>query len=198
MAAGAGTETGSSRNGLTAAGDEMRPVRDNRAAVTGKLEIRPIGLKAANCYVEKYHRHHKKVAGHKFSICVCDGERIAGVAICGRPVSRYIDDGTILEINRVCTDGTKNACSMLYGACCRIAKDMGYRKIVTYILKSENGASLKASNFTCEGEAGGEIWTGETRERQRSSEREENTMVKSFESGCKSCTGNILRHRGAG
>ena len=176
----------------------MRPVRDNRAAVTGKLEIRPIGLKAANCYVEKYHRHHKKVAGHKFSICVCDGERIAGVAICGRPVSRYIDDGTILEINRVCTDGTKNACSMLYGACCRIAKDMGYRKIVTYILKSENGASLKASNFTCEGEAGGEIWTGETRERQRSSEREENTMVKSFESGCKSCTGNILRHRGAG
>lgn len=174
MAAGAGTETGSSRNGLTAAGDEMRPVRDNRAAVTGKLEIRPIGLKAANCYVEKYHRHHKKVAGHKFSICVCDGERIAGVAICGRPVSRYIDDGTILEINRVCTDGTKNACSMLYGACCRIAKDMGYRKIVTYILKSENGASLKASNFTCEGEAGGEIWTGK-RERDNGVPREKKT-----------------------
>lgn len=125
-----------------------------------KLEIRPIGLKAANNFVEKYHRHHKATAGHKFSICVCSGETIVGVAICGRPVSRYMDDGTVIEINRLCTDGTKNACSMLYGACCRIAKDMGYRKIVTYILQSETGSSLKASNFVCEGEAGGEIWTG--------------------------------------
>lgn len=124
------------------------------------MDIRPINLKAANRFVKKYHRHHKETAGHKFSVCLCDGERIVGVAICGRPVSRFMDDGTVIEINRLCTDGTKNACSMLYGACARIAKEMGYRKIVTYILKSENGASLKASNFICEGEAGGELWTG--------------------------------------
>lgn len=126
-----------------------------------RLEVRPIGLKAANRFVEVNHRHHKKVAGHKFSICACRGDVIVGVAICGRPVSRYMDDGTVIEINRLCTDGTRNACSLLYGACCRIAKEMGYKKIITYILASENGASLKASNFTCEGEAGGEIWTGE-------------------------------------
>lgn len=126
-----------------------------------RLEVRPIGLKAANRFVEVNHRHHKKVAGHKFSICACRGDVIVGVAICGRPVSRHMDDGTVIEINRLCTDGTRNACSLLYGACCRIAKEMGYRKIITYILASENGASLKASNFTCEGEAGGEIWTGE-------------------------------------
>ena len=125
-----------------------------------RLEIRPIGLKAANSFVEEYHRHHKATAGHKFSICVCSGETIVGVAICGRPVSRYMDDGIVIEINRLCTDGTKNACSMLYGACYRIAKDMGYRKIITYILQSETGSSLKASNFICEGEAGGEMWTG--------------------------------------
>lgn len=126
-----------------------------------RLEVRPIGLKAANRFVEANHRHHKRVAGCKFSICACKGDVIVGVAICGRPVSRHMDDGTVIEINRLCTDGTRNACSMLYGACCRIAKEMGYRKIITYILASENGASLKASNFTCEGEAGGEIWTGE-------------------------------------
>lgn len=126
-----------------------------------RLEVRPIGLKAANRFVEANHRHHKKVAGCKFSICACRGDVIVGVAICGRPVSRHMDDGTVIEINRLCTDGTRNACSLLYGACCRIAKEMGYRKIITYILASENGASLKASNFTCEGEAGGEIWTGE-------------------------------------
>lgn len=38
---------------------------------------------------------------------------------------------------------------------------MGYRKIITYILESENGSSVKASNFVCEGTAGGEMWTGE-------------------------------------
>lgn len=126
-----------------------------------RLEVRPISLKAANRFVEVNHRHHKKVAGCKFSICACKGDVIVGVAICGRPVSRHMDDGTVIEINRLCTDGTRNACSLLYGACCRIAKEMGYRKIITYILASENGASLKASNFICEGEAGGEIWTGE-------------------------------------
>jgi hypothetical protein len=136
-----------------------------------RLEVRPIGLKAANRFVEVNHRHHKKVAGCKFSICACKGDVIVGVAICGRPVSRHMDDGTVIEINRLCTDGTRNACSLLYGACCRIAKEMGYRKIITYILASENGASLKASNFTCEGEAGGEIWTGE-RERDNGVPRE--------------------------
>lgn len=124
------------------------------------LCIRPSTLKTANEFVQKYHRHHKPTTGHKFSISCYDGERLCGVAICGRPVSRHLDNGLTLEINRLCTDGTYNACSMLYSACARIAKDMGYRKIITYILQSENGASLKASGFVCEGEAGGEIWTG--------------------------------------
>lgn len=85
---------------------------------------------------------------------------IVGVAVCGRPVSRKLDDGFTVEINRLCTDGTYNACSLLYGACCRVAKEMGYKKIITYILESENGASLKASNFVCEGRAGGKKWNG--------------------------------------
>ena len=125
------------------------------------LEIKPITLKDANEFVRQYHRHHKPTVGHKFSIsCVNGDNELCGVAICGRPVSRYLDDGETLEINRLCTDGTYNACSKLYGACARIAKDMGYKRIITYILQSENGASLKASNFICEGESGGEVWTG--------------------------------------
>lgn len=125
-----------------------------------KMEIRPITLKEANDFVEKNHRHHKATVGHKFSISLYDNDKLVGVAICGRPVSRYLDNGTTCEINRLCTDGTRNACSMLYGACCRVAKEMGYKKIITYILESENGASLKASNFICEGVAGGTHWTG--------------------------------------
>lgn len=124
------------------------------------MEIRPITFKQASAFVNEHHRHHRSTVGCKFSLGCYDGEKLIGVAICGRPVSRYLDDGLTCEINRLCTDGTKNACSMLYGASCRVAKEMGYHKIVTYILESENGASLKASNFICEGVAGGKHWTG--------------------------------------
>lgn len=123
-------------------------------------EIIPITLKQANEFVNVHHRHHGTVAGCKFCIGLERAGELIGVAICGRPVSRFLDNGKTLEINRLCTDGTKNACSRLYGACVRIAKNMGYEKVVTYILESENGASLKASNFICEGKAGGKIWSG--------------------------------------
>ena len=127
-----------------------------------KLEIRPIGIKQANNFVNEFHRHHNGTIGHKFSIGLFDGDEMVGCAICGRPVSRHLDNGEICEINRLCVlEGIKNGCSMLYGACSRIAKEMGYRKIITYTLKSEGGSSLRASNFTDDGEAGGKMWTGE-------------------------------------
>lgn len=85
------------------------------------LEITPMTLKEANAYVEQNHRHHGPVVGHKFSIGCSDGEKIVGVAIVGRPVARHLDDGWTLEVNRLCTDGTRNACSMLYAAAWRAA-----------------------------------------------------------------------------
>lgn len=124
------------------------------------LELVPISLKDANAYVEQHHRHHRPVTGHKFSIAASDGEKIVGVAIVGRPVSRYLDDGWTLEVTRLCTDGTRNACSFLYSAAWRAARNMGYRKLITYILESENGASLRAAGWKCAGKAGGLRWTG--------------------------------------
>ena len=120
----------------------------------------PISLKEANEYVKRNHRHHKPVTGHKFSVAAAVDGEIVGVAIVGRPVSRHLDDGWTLEVNRLCTDGTKNACSFLYAACWRCAKNMGYKKLITYILDTENGASLKAAGWKCLGEAGGKRWTG--------------------------------------
>lgn len=126
----------------------------------GKMDIRPVTFRQASDYINQHHRHHRATVGCKFCIGLYDGEKLIGCAVCGRPVSRYLDDGLTCEINRVCTDGTRNACSMLYGACCRTAKAMGYRQIITYTLESESGTSLKASNFLDDGIAGGEIWTG--------------------------------------
>jgi hypothetical protein len=127
------------------------------------LSIRPIHLKDAKEFVRKYHRHNIPPVGGKFAIACYDDERLCGVAICGRPIARHFDDGFTLEIYRNCTDGTYNACSKLYGACLRIAKNMGYKKIITYTLASENGASLRASNFIYDGEAGGIAWNGTRR-----------------------------------
>ena len=98
-------------------------------------------------------------SGHKYSLGCFTGGQLVGVAITGRPVSRYLDDGLTLEVNRLCTDGTKNACSFLYGAAARAAKAMGYRKIITYILDTEDGASLRAAGWSCAGLAGGKEWT---------------------------------------
>lgn len=129
------------------------------------LEIRPIKLRDANAYVEQNHRHNLPTNGHKFSIACYEGNRLCGVAIAGQPVARNLDDGLTIEIRRVCTDGTRNACSMLYGACSRCAHEMGYRRVVTYTLASESGASLRAAGFISMGEAGGGSWNVPSRPR---------------------------------
>lgn len=122
------------------------------------LDLTPITLAEANAFVTEYHRHHKPVVGHKFSIGLHDGERVRGVVIVGRPVARNNDNGWTLEVNRCCTDGVKNGCSMLYGAAWRAAKALGYRRLITYTLPEEGGASLRASNWRLIGERGGGTW----------------------------------------
>ena len=129
------------------------------------LHLTPITLREANAFVENRHRHRGQVVGHKYSIAVSDNEKVRGVCIVGRPISRHLDDGWTLEVNRCCTDGAKNACSMLYGAAWRAAKAMGYKKLITYTEKTESGASLLASNWTLIGEAGGGNWNVKSRPR---------------------------------
>jgi hypothetical protein len=129
------------------------------------LELVPVTLDEANAFVEKLHRHHRPVPGAKFCLAVANNDGIRGVCIVGRPVSRMLDDGWTLEVNRTCTDGTKNANSMLYGAARRAAWAMGYRKLITYTLPEEGGFSLRAAGFTLVGEAGGGKWSRESRPR---------------------------------
>jgi len=131
-----------------------------------KLEIIPCELADANEFVHRTHRHHGKVAGHKFSVAVVDESgQIRGVAIVGRPVARRLDDGWTLEVNRVATDGCPNACSALYGAARRACFALGYKKLITYTLPSEGGGSLRAAGWRLIGEAGGGSWNCKTRPR---------------------------------
>jgi hypothetical protein len=129
------------------------------------LNLSPVTLREANDFVNRMHRNHRPVVGHKFSIAVSDGERVRGVVIVGRPVAYRLDDGWTLEVSRCCTDGAKNACSMLYGAAWRAAKAMGYKRLITYTLPSEGGGSLVASGWRLVGEAGGGNWNSKARPR---------------------------------
>jgi hypothetical protein len=109
----------------------------------------PLHLKEANRFVADHHRHNLPTVGGKFAVGVVDDEgKLVGVAIAGRPVSRPLDDGETLEVLRVCTDGTPNACSFLYARCDKIARLMGYERVITYTLASEGGASLRAVGAT--------------------------------------------------
>lgn len=138
-------------------------ILDRRAV---SLTIAPIGLRAANAYVTDLHRHHGPTRGHKFSIaCLDDSGRLCGVAIGGRPVARGLDDGRTLEVLRVCTDGTPNACSKLYGAMRRAAREMGYLKVITYTLAEESGTSLRAAGWSVDGTTHGGSWDRPGRER---------------------------------
>jgi hypothetical protein len=130
-----------------------------------KLEIVPITFVEANALVKIWHRHHKPVVGCKFCLAVSNGEKIVGVVLVGRPVARKLDDGWTLEVNRCCTDGTKNACSMLYSHSWKAAKALGYKRLITYTLPDEGGASLRASNWKLVGLKGGGNWNVTTRPR---------------------------------
>ena len=121
------------------------------------LQVRPISIAKANDFVAEHHRHHGRKTGCKFAVACYEDPVLHGVAICSNPVARNSDDGLTLEVSRLCTDGARNACSILYGACARIARDMGYKKIQTYILESENGASLRASGWIVDAEKAGAV-----------------------------------------
>lgn len=131
-----------------------------------KLELSPISFEAAAEFVRQHHRHHTPPVGHKFSIGAERDGQLVGVVIVGRPVSRMRDDGLTLEVTRLCTVGEKNACSFLYGAAARAAFALGYKRIGTYVLKTEGGKSVTAAGWRLLGEAGGGSWSRRSRERE--------------------------------
>ena len=129
------------------------------------MKLVPITLAEANAFVEQHHRHHGLVAGHQFSLGAAKDDVIVAVAIVGRPVARMNQDGYTSELTRLASDGTRNACSFLYGRAWRAAQALGYRRMITYTLASEDGASLRAAGWRLIGEAGGGSWSRENRPR---------------------------------
>ncbi len=125
----------------------------------------PLTRAEAFAFVAEHHRHHRPPVGCLYQIGAEKDGAIIGVAIVGRPVARMLQDDFTAEVLRLCTDGTRNACSFLYGACWRAARALGYRRLVTYTLPEEGGTSLRAAGWRLVGEAGGGTWSRANRPR---------------------------------
>ena len=129
----------------------------------------PLTREQAAVFIEAHHRHHKPPVGDLFRIGAELDGKLVGVAVVGRPVARALDDGSTVEVTRLCTVGTMNACSFLYSRCARIAREFGYARIITYILDKEPGTSLAASGWHKEADVKGKNWSCPSRPRQTSS-----------------------------
>lgn len=112
-----------------------------------KLRLVPISIREAKRFVLHHHRHHRPPQGALFALAAEKDGELIGVALVGRPVGPGLQDGRTVEITRVCTDGTRNACSFLYSRCRRAARALGYEKVKTYTRQDESGASLRAAGF---------------------------------------------------
>jgi len=128
--------------------------------------LRPVRRTEARQFVLDHHRHHGFPSGFLWLHGLGgSGRELVGVAVVGRPVARALDDGTTMEVTRLCTDGERNGCSMLYGAARRAAIAKGYRRGLTYILASESGASLRAAGWRFLWNVPGRSWDTPSRRR---------------------------------
>ena len=127
----------------------------------------PLEQKDANAFVAEHHRHHAPVKRDKWRFGVVDGDgKLIGVLHAAKPIARLLDDGKTIEIVRCCSDGTKNLCSFMLGRARRIAKAMGYRKMISYILETELGTSYKAAGWHKEADIRGHTWNTPGRPRE--------------------------------
>lgn len=133
----------------------------------GHLRLFPATLSQANEMIELFHRHHKRVVGHRFTIGCESKDGVHGIAVVGRPVARMIEQYRVAEVTRLVSDGKANVCSMLYSACARAAKAMGYGSIQTYILEDELGTSLKAAGWEFVRIVKGDTWVRKVRPDRR-------------------------------
>lgn len=129
------------------------------------LRLAPVDFATAKAFIAEHHRHHDAPVSWKFGVGVYAGESLVGVGIAGRPVSRVLDDGTTVEITRICTVGHKNTASKLYSALRRAALALGYRRLITYTLASESGVSLRAAGWNPVKQTKGGTWDTPARRR---------------------------------
>jgi hypothetical protein len=112
------------------------------------LRVVPVRFRHARSFIADWHRHNGLPQGALFCLGAADEDGVLhGIATVGRPLARLWDNCQTAEVTRCCTDGSPNACSMLYGAAWRACKAMGYTRLITYTRRAEGGVSLRAAGW---------------------------------------------------
>ena len=120
------------------------------------MRVLPITIGEARAHIERHHSHHHAPPGGLFACAVAKGDRVVCAAIFGRPVARKLDAvATVGELTRVASDGTRHAASMCIAAATRAALALGYRRILSYTIYGESGASYLAAGWHITGLTGG-------------------------------------------
>jgi hypothetical protein len=127
----------------------------------------------ANKLIQDHHRHHAPPVGYRWAIGAKTSERLVGAAITGRPTARLSDQYQLVEVTRLVSDGSKNVCSFLYAASARIAREMGFDRIQTFILGSESGVSLRAAGWKFVRMSKGGDWNRPSRGGRRTDQPQE-------------------------
>jgi len=140
------------------------------------ISLQPITYREACVFVAEHHRHHRPPQGWLFGVAANNGEAVIGVAMVGRPVARMLQDGYTAEVTRLCTDGTPHVASKLLAASWRAARAMGYRRLITYTLASEDGTSIRAAGWKEVGRSGGGSWNTPSRPRVDTHPTEQKTL----------------------
>lgn len=122
------------------------------------MKLVPVSQLEARRFIRDHHRHSKPPRAMICAVGLEQDGKLLGVGSLERPKAQKLCDGLTVEISRVCTQGAVNGCSRLYGALCRVAAALGYRRVVTYTLKTEPGHSLKASGFQMVAEVIPDTW----------------------------------------
>lgn len=126
----------------------------------------PLTQREAFAFVAQHHRTHQPPRGALFCIAAIHQEAVIGVVVVGRPVARGAQDGWTAEVTRLAVlEGHPNACSFLYAAAWRAARAMGYRKLITYILDTDPGTSVRAAGWKLIGAVRGRSWHTPSRPR---------------------------------
>jgi hypothetical protein len=137
---------------------------------SARPRIVPLGLRTANDFVDKYHRHSARTSndGGKFAIGLELDGRLVGVAIVGRPVSRELQGKLFVgpltaELLRCCTspDAPKGAVSKLNARAKRIWQLMGGVRWITYTLQREGGEAMRGAGYDREAAVEGRDWNGD-------------------------------------
>ncbi len=155
-------------------GERLRRVADDGLGaliLDWQLRLDRIAFRDVRRFIDRHHEHLAGPTGWRYGQGIWNGPDLIGVVTVGQPLARAFDPHQVVEVTRLCVRRDRadalrwNACSQLYGWAAREAQQRGFRCIISYTRQDEDGGTLRAVGWHCDGPAGGRSWNWRGRPR---------------------------------